>query len=240
MPATSAMPPLLLLHGAMGCQANFDALRPYLSPYFALHSLDFWSHGTAPTPSEGNLSIALFAEQVRCYCAEHFDQPVPIFGYSMGGYVACYLARHYPQTVAWMHTLATKWTWSPDIAQRETALLNPDRIAEKVPKYAASLAQQHGAERWRDLLLQTAQMMRAMGDAPPLSGADFAAVAPPIRLSVGDRDAMVSLEETIGVYRQLPNAQLAVLPQTPHPLDRANVAFLSASIQEMGKLHYTA
>jgi hypothetical protein len=48
---------------------------------------------------------------------------------------------------------------------------------------------------------------------------------------LGDRDKMVSLEETVTVSKQLPNASLAVLPQTSHPVEKADPVVLSFFIR---------
>jgi hypothetical protein len=44
---------------------------------------------------------------------------------------------------------------------------------------------------------------------------------------LGDRDKMVTLEETVTVYKNLLNAQLCILPNTPHPLEQVNVDLLA-------------
>lgn len=225
------MPTILLLHGALGCQNSFDALKALLQPHFDVHTLDFVGHGTVPLP-DVPISIQLFAQQVRAYCAAHFDNPVPIFGYSMGGYVGLYMARHYPSSVSQVYTLATKLHWTTAIAQKEAALLNADVIAQKVPKYAAILAQQHG-QQWQNLVRHTANMLLDMGKEPPLQNTDFEQIAQPVRLSVGDRDTMVSIDETVATYRLLHNAQLFVMPQTPHPLDKVNMTALAREIIEV-------
>jgi len=43
---------------------------------------------------------------------------------------------------------------------------------------------------------------------------------------------MVTLDETVAVYKQLPNAQLGVLPGTPHAFEQVNVSLLSRLIKE--------
>ena len=48
---------------------------------------------------------------------------------------------------------------------------------------------------------------------------------------LGDRDKMITLEETLQVYHHLPNAQFSVLPATPHPIEKANVQLLAYLIR---------
>jgi hypothetical protein len=39
---------------------------------------------------------------------------------------------------------------------------------------------------------------------------------------LGDRDKMVTLEETASVYKALPSAQMCILPATQHPIEQVN------------------
>jgi hypothetical protein len=48
---------------------------------------------------------------------------------------------------------------------------------------------------------------------------------------LGDRDKMVSLDETTEVYVNLPSAQLAILPNTAHPIEMVNQARLAYEIR---------
>ena len=40
-------PPLLLVHGAFGDHARWDALRPYLEPHFTVHAMDRRGRGAS-------------------------------------------------------------------------------------------------------------------------------------------------------------------------------------------------
>ena len=50
---------------------------------------------------------------------------------------------------------------------------------------------------------------------------------------LGDRDKMVSLDETVAVYKSLPNAEMCVLPNTPHPLEQADTGLLTLMAYSM-------
>jgi pimeloyl-ACP methyl ester carboxylesterase len=72
----------------------------------------------------------------------------------------------------------------------------------------------------------TCQMLKELGDHNALQLADYTSIHTPTLVMLGDRDKMVSLEETVAVYKQLPQAQLAVLPGTPHPLEQVQPGLL--------------
>lgn len=218
---------LLLLHGAIGSSAQLKPLAAELEKSgFDPRLFDFTGHGGREMPN-ADFSIALFAEEVISWMDDHHIGTIHIFGYSMGGYVGLYMARHYPERVGSILTLATKFDWNPAGAEKEVKMLNPEKIAEKIPKFAATLEQRHAPQDWKEVLKRTGTMMLAMGSQPPLTDEDFKSIAQPVQLAVGDKDTMVSLEETIHVCRQLKDAGFTVLPETPHPIEQMNLELLA-------------
>ncbi|HEV8538157.1 MAG TPA: alpha/beta fold hydrolase [Bacteroidota bacterium] len=157
---------LLLLHGALGASAQFEPLLPHLSPYYTLHTFDFEGHGRTPSRNR-SFRIEHFAENILEYLDEHALPQSHIFGYSMGGYAALYLA-----------------------------LIRPGRV-----KHIATL----GTINHR------------------------------VRVCIGDRDTMVSIEETAEVYRTLVNGEMMIFPHTPHPFERAPQKALAESFLEFFK-----
>ena len=139
-------------------------------------------------------------------------------GYSMGGYVALYIARHHPERVERIFTLATKFLWTTEIAEREKKNLDPEVITTKVPAFAQNLNALHG-DKWKELVKKSGDMIVAIANSNPLTAADYGKIAHPVLTSVGDSDKLVSIEETIDVYRQFSTAQLLVYPGTGHPLE---------------------
>jgi esterase/lipase len=62
-----------------------------------------------------------------------------------------------------------------------------------------------------------------MENANPLQKTDFEKISNPVRISIGDRDQMVTLEETIHVFRQIQNASFQIFPETPHPIEKMDL-----------------
>jgi pimeloyl-ACP methyl ester carboxylesterase len=211
-------PDLILLHGALGSAAQFDPWLPLLTPDYEVHTLDFEGHGAQPF-ADRPFAIPHFAENLQTLIAERGLVAPRVFGYSMGGYVALYLARHQPGLLGRIITLATKFDWHPAGAAAEVKRLDPSTMRAKVPQFAAQLAARHHGNDWEQHLAKTAALMLGLGDAPALTVADFAALQVPVRLGLGDRDKMVTLEETVAAYRQLPQGELYVLPGTGHLLE---------------------
>lgn len=215
------MQQLLLLHGALGSEKSLQPLKELLQNDFDVYSLSFQGHGGSELPST-DFSIANFAQEVIAFLDENLIESITVFGYSMGGYVGLYLAKHFPKRIEKLFTLATKLNWTVKGSQKMASMLNPTVIKEKVPKYALSLAQTHG-ENWENLMTKTAQMMLHLGQNPEVSDSDFDQISLPVLLSVGDKDDMVTIEETLYAHRKIQNSQLLVLPQTIHPIEKVDV-----------------
>ncbi|MDX5320099.1 MAG: alpha/beta fold hydrolase [Bacteroidota bacterium] len=222
------MKDVFMLHGALGARTDFDALSDLLKNDFRLHTLDFYGHGAASFSDD--FGMKAFADQVREYLTQNALKQPLVFGYSMGGYVALYLESQYPGSFESIMTLGTKFNWNPEGSQREAAMLNPEKILEKVPKYAAVLEATHG-EKWKQLCEETAKMMLALGDQPLFTESDAAALNLPVRLGLGDSDKMVSLEETSKMFRALSTGTLSVLPGTPHPIGQVNPVLLASELK---------
>lgn len=224
------MEPLILLHGALGAATQLEALATHLSQRYEMHSFNFVGHGGRALPADGLQMQALSDELVQWIADKGLAQPL-VFGYSMGGYAAMLAAKQYPHLLGKLATLATKWHWDMATAVKETKMLQPEIVAAKVPAFATSLAERHDPTDWQALMKATADMMLQLGEAPPLQTVDFATIEIPCLLLLGDRDKMVSWEETHTVYQQLPQAQMAVLPGTPHPLEQIDIELLAYMLQ---------
>lgn len=210
--------PLILLHGAIGAGAQFLPWIPALEADFEVHTLDFEGHGSRM--ADRPFRIAHFAENVVAFLDEKGFAQADIFGYSMGGYVALYLASIQPERVGRIFTFATKLAWNPETAAKEAKMLNPETIEAKVPAFANVLAARHTGMGWKAHLAATAEMMLHLGQTPTLTPDLLAGLPHPIQMGLGDRDTMVTLSETVDAYRQLPNGRLLVLPGTPHPIEK--------------------
>ena len=216
---------LILLHGAIGAKSQLEALADELSNEFKIHLINFSGHGGKPM-TEAKFSIALFAGELLDYMTENRISQADIFGYSMGGYVAMYIAKNYPEKINRIITLATKFHWDEFTAAREVKLLHADTIQQKVPAFAQQLSERHFPTDWKILLEKTAELLTALGADNTLKHGDYLSVTTPCLLLLGDRDKLVSLDETLAVYKQLPNAQLGILPGTPHQFELVDLRFL--------------
>jgi esterase/lipase len=219
---------IILLHGAIGAADQLGPLAYALEQkQFSVHRFSFSGHGTMPF--QESFGIEQFAGELEQFIGEHSLEQPAIFGYSMGGYVALYLAKTKPQLLSTIITLGTKFAWSPEIAAKETKMLDANTILEKVPKFAEALKARHGND-WQTLLQKTAEMMTGLGNSPALKDEDLSQLEQKVLLGLADHDNMVSLDETLHVFKALKQADLYMLPRTKHPIETVNATLLAEII----------
>ncbi|HLP51719.1 MAG TPA: alpha/beta hydrolase [Chitinophagales bacterium] len=223
------MKEILLLHGALGSKEQFAELETQLSGGYKTHALTFSGHGRRPSHHHA-FTIQNMCHEVLDWMNENYITSIDIFGYSMGGYVALWLARFYPERVGKIYTLGTKLKWSDEDAEREIKMLNADKIVEKVPAFAQALAERHGEHEWKSVMSKTALLMRDLAHTH-LTEQDFIKIEHPVLLTRGDKDNMVTFEETEFVHRLLKNSEFKNYENVPHPIEQVPVQLLKEEIE---------
>ncbi len=223
-------PTLLLLHGALGSPATLAPLAARLADDFTVQSLAFAGHGGRAVQA-ATFGLAHFGAEVGAFLAAHETAPAHVFGYSMGGYAALLAARQQPARFASITTLGTKLDWSIEAAAAETRFLDPEKMLVKVPAFAQELQRRHAPADWAEVVRATAALMRAAGAAPLLTEAALAAVPVPVQVLVGEADPTAHTPAGAALAACLPRGRYEVLPATPHPLERVDLAMLSAKIR---------
>jgi pimeloyl-ACP methyl ester carboxylesterase len=219
---------LLLLHGALGSAEDFEDLTPLLSNKFEVLTLNFAGHGNSELP-RADFSMELFSQQIDHFLTKNGIENISIFGYSMGGFAALHFALQHPDKVNKIYTLATKFHWTKENAERESKLLNPEKIKEKIPAYALQLQKLHGIG-WENLLEETAKLILGLGNNNPLSSASLAAIKNTTKLGIGDKDNMVSIEETKQAQQAIQGSLFHLFPDTLHPLNKVNKELLAQEL----------
>ncbi len=223
------MKKLLLLHGAIGAESQFAKLKEELKDKFEIYTLNFSGHGGEKIPDE-KFSIELFVNDVLKFLEENNLEKIDVFGYSMGGYVALYIASKYSGKLNKIFTIATKFDWNEECSVKESKMLNSAKIEEKIPAFAKSLEKRHAPSDWKTVLNKTAEMMIDLGKKPLLTDEVFAKIENESIISVGANDTMVTIEETANAAGKIKNAKLFIFADTEHPIEKMDVKKLSNEI----------
>ncbi|MBK9284175.1 MAG: alpha/beta fold hydrolase [Sphingobacteriaceae bacterium] len=218
------MSSIILLHGALGSDVQFNALQRNLSSQGKkVYTFNFSGHGKK-TFAKG-FSIEQFSNELAEFIDENKLQGVDVFGYSMGGYVALYTVLQNPGLLNVIICLGTKFEWNPEIASKEIKNLNPELIAAKIPKFAHILQELHG-ESWRELLQKTGRMMHAMGEKNPIEEQDFKKITNPVCICLSEGDKMVSEKESKHIASLIPHSKFISINHGAHILETIDVLFL--------------
>ncbi len=229
------MKPLILLPGALGYKSQFEPLQQELNALnISTLAVDLAGHGNLPYQTDAN-SVPEMAEAfMNQLDLLKIDGPINVFGHSLGGYIGLYLCLNFPERINRLFTLGTKWQWSPEIAAKETSMLNPDIMEQKIPDYVAHLKSVHSAD-WKTVVKSIAQLMNDLGENSYLSPENLETIGQVVRIGIGDRDTILSLEESQNTFRALKNGQLQVFPQTKHPYEKVDIKVLSQAISSFFK-----
>jgi pimeloyl-ACP methyl ester carboxylesterase len=225
----SQKPPILLLHGALGSAGQLGAHAKKLEEHFTPYTFTFSGHGGRGDISKP-FTISAFAKELALWLDEQHLGPLPVFGYSMGGYVALWLARQPKKYFTHILTYGTKFSWSPETAAQEVKRLQPDLLEAKVPQFALALARRHHPHDWKAVMEKTATMMLGLGNAPMLTEAVLAQITLPVSVLLGSEDKMVSQQESLAAADSLPRGSFKLLPEQPHPIEQLAPELLQQEI----------
>lgn len=213
----------LLLHGALGASSQLTDFKKFIHHQVnQVYTFNFSGHGGKAFSDKG-FGIEVFADELLEFLNENQIEKTDVFGYSMGGYVALWLAHSHPERFGKIITLGTKFDWSPESAAKEVKMLNPDKLQEKVPAFAEVLKQRHQPNDWKLLMQKTAEMMLKLGEQPLLTQEVLKNIQIPVLVCQGDQDTMADINYTQQVAEHLPNGKFHLLENTPHPLEKVEL-----------------
>ncbi|EMR04394.1 alpha/beta fold hydrolase [Cesiribacter andamanensis] len=215
----SQKPAILLLHGALGSAVQLQAHADALEQHFRVHSFTFSGHGGMGDIGKP-FTISGFGRELAAWLEAQALPPMPVFGYSMGGYVALWLARQPKQYFTHILTYGTKFAWSPEAALQESKRLQPEALEAKLPQFALALARRHHPHDWKLVMERTAQLLLALGHTPLLTEKELGEIGLPTTILLGSEDRMVSEAESRQAASQLPNASFRLLQGQGHPIEQ--------------------
>jgi len=228
-----SLPKLLLLHGALGAASQFDELKKILEKNFEVLTFNFPGHGGREIPGK-SFSFLLFTSSILDFLVDKKIDSIDIFGYSMGGYAALWLAKENPSRVNKIFTLATKLDWNEDSSEREASMLNPLKMEEKIPAFAKVLEERHSPADWKEVVNKTREMIIELG-SQHLEEKDFMAIKQSVIISVGEKDNMVGIDESRNTASLLPSGKFLSFPDMQHPFEKADLNHLVPALKSFFK-----
>ena len=221
---------IIFIHGALGDASQVEAFAGHFKQDHHIHIINLPGHGK-DSLSDIEFTMQSMVDAVIAEIQKRLLEKVVVFGYSMGGYIGMCMARQNPDLVESVITIGTKYAWSPAIASAQLGFFDTEKLETKQPAFAGHLAKVHGSH-WKQVVYKTGQMIQDLGANPLLQAEDYPEITCPCLLLLGDRDRMVTLDETIQVFKSLPKGSLGILPDTPHPFEQVDKPVLHTIVNQ--------
>jgi pimeloyl-ACP methyl ester carboxylesterase len=204
--------PLVLLHGGlMTIDLNFGPLLAPLTAGRRVIAVELQGHGHT-ADSDRALSIETLAADVVALLDQLEIAQADVFGFSLGGLVAYAIALGAPERVGRLVVASADACRPPG---RESAPLSEDRLPTAADFQAMQDAYRAAAPDPAAFDKSAARTTALVHEVPGRTAEDLRALRAPALLIFGDRD-FSPLPDIIELFGLLPDARLAVLPDTTH------------------------
>ncbi|MGI5205439.1 alpha/beta fold hydrolase [Spirillospora sp. CA-108201] len=200
--------PVALLHGGLTDGRCFTGNLDGLADMFEIYLPDRRGHGRTPD-APGPITMELMAQDVIAFLEQTVGGPARLVGYSAGGTVALRVAMRRPDLVERLVHVSAAYDLD-GLIFKPSADGEPPR--EIVDAYAE--VSPDGCDHFPVVI---GKIAHAAATEPGLDPAELGAVTTRTLVLAGDDD-LVTLDHTVALYRALPDAELAVLPNASHLL----------------------
>lgn len=216
--------PLVLLHGGITtAEGNWSKQMDFFAEYFKVIAVDSRGHGRTNNPS-GEFSYKLMADDIAALVnALNLENPF-IAGWSDGGQIVLEIGINYPNLSKTLVAggVLSEITDYYSSAMKQWGINGPgevefEKLREIIPQLVDLLPELHspvyGLEYWKKLLQNISHMWLEPSSFP---GKKIKQINTPILIIAGDRDEASSIDECVKMYKQIPNAELAIIPNATH------------------------
>lgn len=216
-------PPMLLLHGGSATAASsWDVPFATLTSRWRLVAPDSRAHGKTANPAD-QLAYDQMADDAAALTeALRLERPV-IVGYSDGGQIALEFALRHPgkaRAVVLGGTMSQSTKGYLEVLH-QWGIRTPgayDAVALKAAfgGYYDVLGKIHGDgdPTYLDRLLK--QLATLWLNVPFYSEAQLRSVVDPVLIIAGDRDELTGFDQQERLYRNIPHAELGIVPGASH------------------------
>ncbi len=195
--------PLLLIHGNGGSMNAFRENIPYFSKRYKVIAVDSRAQGKT-VDNNDSLSFEMMADDFAALLdAMHIDSAY-VTGWSDGGINALLLALRHPDKV--IRLASTGANMTPD-----SGALIPSLWKDELKQYESDKNKPWTTLKekndWKIFMLDWLQ--------PNVPLEDLKGIKCPSLIICGDHD-LITLEHTVGIYKNIPKAYLWIVPNSGH------------------------
>lgn len=218
---------IMVLNGANGAAIELKPLADLLAPYGRIHQPELIGHGGREIPEK--LTMQVVADDLIDFLDSNNIKRSVVVGFSLGGLIGLYLARHYPNRIVGVCGIATKYVFDEETVSRWDFLGSPERIDRPGNLRKDELEKIHFPQSWAQVSIANQGWYRDLGNNPPLNEEDFAAIKTPTWFFSGTEDLIVSVDEQMKLATLL-RTRVGLFPGSAHPLHVAPLKGLAKAI----------
>ena len=205
-------PSLLLLHGALATfETSWRQLIGEWTKQYHLIGVDLRGHGRSNNPLD-RLDLRQMADDIANLLDDLGLSAVHLCGFSGGAATALFFAQRHPQRLKSLILISTNY--QKDQARAAQDFWNIERIKREQPRRWQRLTEMHDVDVARLFRWWVEEDSRR----PNFAAHELNKIQIPTLVIGGDRDRIIPLDQTLGLYHHLPQAQLAVLPNVGHDI----------------------
>lgn len=202
--------PLLLLHGATETfRVSWKRLIEPLAARYRVIGVDLRGHGQSTNPA-GALDLRQMADDVAALLDVLGIDRAHVCGFSGGGSTALFFGLRHVDRARSLVLISNNF--ERDEARRGRNFWSPNAIRARDALWLKGMA------AWHNVPAETLLGWWAAEDQlrPNFTPDELGALQLPVLVIGGDRDPIVPLEQSVRLYRALPQGRLAVLPGVGH------------------------
>ena len=227
---------LILIHGALGNKKELFPIGDFLKNEYIIHYFEIPGHGERFKEND-KFNLKETTKDFHQFVKNIGESYV--FGFSLGGYLALNCLLEFKTTeIKGVVTLGTKLNWSPLIAEEEIKGLDAEKIAAFAPVLYKHLENIHGA-KLNQVILNTRQFLKDLGNSPTLNSSSVKSIQQAVRIVRGQKDRLVSREESQTIANQIKNCFYFEIPSFSHPIGFLNPKMVAKVIaNQLASMEY--
>jgi pimeloyl-ACP methyl ester carboxylesterase len=201
--------PVILLHGGLANSDYWGKLIPDLAPHYRVIVMDSRGHGRSTRDAQPYGYDLMAADVVGLMDYLKIGK-ADIVGWSDGAIIGLDLAMNHADRVAGVFAFAANSTTAglkPDIDKNPTFAAFIERAGEEYRKNSPT------PDQYDAFLAQIGGMWASQ---PNWTAAELGRIRAPVMIADGDHDEAIRREHTEQLAREVPGAQLLILPGVNH------------------------
>ena len=210
--------PLLLVHGNGQSIGSMAAQIEFFKTHRKVVAMDSRDHGRS-SDSAGPITYEKMTDDLAALIDHLGLRPVDVVGWSDGGIEALLLGVRHPAKVRKLVSMAANLNPSTKAIYEETDALVRQMLAD-MPEAVRSTPEGKRAVKVAGMMLKE----------PNIDPSLLEKVSAPTLVLAGDHD-LIRTDHIVEIYNHLPNAQLAIFPDSTHMVPFDNPELFNGTVQ---------